>query len=110
EDASSRGEIFVGPQTQRMTAAFFEFEEIPLEVQGASAPVLAYRLLRPRETVGRTRGLAGRDSPLVGREFELRVLQTLLDGLQKGRGSVVALIGEAGIGKSRLTTELHGRV
>ena len=110
EDASSRGEIFVGPQTQRMTAAFFEFEEMTLEVQGASAPVLAYRLLRPRETVGRTRGLAGRDSPLVGREFELRVLQTLLDGLQKGRGSVVALIGEAGIGKSRLTTELHGRV
>ena len=109
EDASSRGEIFVGAQTQRMAAPFFEFEEMTLEVKGTSAPMKAFRLLRARESIGSTRGLSGRFSSLVGRERELGALQNLLADLQKGCGAVAALFGEAGIGKSRLTAELRAR-
>src|SRR5438067_1627081 len=109
EDASSRGEIFVGTQTQRMAAPFFEFEEMTLEVKGTSAPVTAFRLLRARESIGSARGLSGRFSPLVGRERELGALQNLLADLQRRCGAVAALFGEAGIGKSRLTAELRAR-
>jgi class 3 adenylate cyclase/tetratricopeptide (TPR) repeat protein len=109
EDASSRGEIFVGAQTQRMAAPFFEFEEMTLEVKGTSAPVTAFRLLRARESIGSARGLSGRFSSLVGRERELGALQKLLKDLQRRCGAVAALFGEAGIGKSRLTAELRAR-
>ncbi|MCA1659799.1 MAG: AAA family ATPase, partial [Verrucomicrobiaceae bacterium] len=105
EDASSRGEIFVGEQTQRLTAPFFQFEEITLEVQGASNPVTAFRLLRARESTGRARGIAGLSSPLVGRETEVETLRTVTEGLRSGRGMVAALIGDAGVGKSRLIAE-----
>lgn len=109
EDASSRGEIFVGTDTQRMAAPFFQFEEMTLEVKGTSAPVTAFRLLRARESIGSARGLSGRFSPLVGRARELGALQNLIVDLQRRRGSVAALFGEAGIGKSRLTAELRAR-
>src|SRR4030095_6728367 len=99
--------IFVGAQTQRMAAPFFEFEKMTLEVKGTSAPVTAFRLLRARESIGSARGLSGRFSSLVGRERELGALQNLLADLQRRCGAVAALSGEAGIGKSRLTAELR---
>ena len=105
EDASERGEIFVGEQTQRAAAAFFEFEEMTLKVKGASAPLTAFRLLGPREKIVPTRGIAGLHSPLVGRDAEWAQLRAAIDGLQNGRGFVVAVVGEAGIGKSRLMAE-----
>ncbi len=105
EDASERSEIFVGAQTQRMAAAFYEFEELSLRVKGVSQVVTAFRLLRARATSGPTRGIAGRSSPIVGREPETSALRQILDGLASGRGAVVAVVGEAGVGKSRLLAE-----
>jgi len=110
EDASARGEIFVGEQTQKMAAPYFDFEAMTLEVKGASQPIQAFRLLRARLQRGTARGIAGRSSPLVGREQEMAKLQELLASLQSGRGGIAALIGEAGIGKSRLTTEVRESV
>jgi len=107
EDASSRDEILVGELTQRMTAAVFEFEERTLEVKGASAPVTAFRLLGIRESSGRKRGIAGLHSPCVGREQELARLRALMDSLGTGHGRVAAVIGDAGLGKSRLVSELR---
>jgi predicted ATPase len=46
---------------------------------------------------------------LVGRETELDVVDALLATLETGRGSAIALVGEAGIGKTRLLSELIGR-
>ena len=105
EDASCRGEILIGEQTQRQTAPFFEFERMTLEVKGASAPVTAFRLLRARKVAGPTRGISGLHSPLVGRDGELDVLRKAMSTLQSGRGVVIAMLGEAGIGKSRLMAE-----
>jgi class 3 adenylate cyclase len=107
EDASERGEIFVGEQTQRQAAASFEFEPITLEVKGASGPVRAFRLLRARKKRGSTRGIEGHPSPLVGRTREFAKLQEILAGLRAGKGVIVLLAGDAGIGKSRLTAELR---
>jgi ABC-type oligopeptide transport system substrate-binding subunit len=53
------------------------------------------------------RGIAGLESPLVGREAEFAALQDALRRLQAGVGGIVTLVGEAGIGKSRLVAELR---
>ena len=56
---------------------------------------------------GRLRGIEGISSPLIGRGDEIREMRQVLEEFHEGRGGIVCLIGEAGIGKSRLINELH---
>jgi class 3 adenylate cyclase len=101
EDASESGEIFAGPDTYRMTAPLFEFETLaPIRVKGKSEPVSVYKLLRVKAMPGRVRGLTGLTSAMVGRDAELNAL---INAIRKG-GAVV-VVGEAGLGKSRLIAE-----
>jgi class 3 adenylate cyclase len=106
--ASQRNEIFLGGDTYRLTAELFEFEELaPLSVKGKSKPLEAYRLIRARRAAAvASRGERFR-SPLVGREKEIQALRRALDELEQRKGSVVALLGEAGLGKSRLVAEVR---
>jgi ABC-type oligopeptide transport system substrate-binding subunit len=53
------------------------------------------------------RGIAGLESPLVGREAEFRALRAALERMQNGVGGIVTVVGEAGIGKSRLVAEVR---
>ena len=106
EDASSRGEIFVGPSTYQQTAHAFEFDEIPpLTLKGKEAPVQVHRLLRAKATAKSRRGIAGLPTQLVGRDSELGRLKTAFEMLGDGRGGICAVLGEAGVGKSRLISE-----
>ena len=60
--------------------------------------------------VGRERtglGLGGRLAEFVGRQYELEVLRSRLDSVRRGQGQVIAIMGEAGIGKSRLAHEFR---
>ena len=103
--ASARNEIFVGSETHRLTAPLFEFEKMkPLEVKGKAKPVEVYRLLGAKRTA-LIRGIEGLRSPLVGRTKEFEQLKGALNGLQQGKGAVIAIVGEAGLGKSRLVTD-----
>ena len=71
-------------------------------IKGSDEPVTAHRLLG----VAAERELTGRSQPtLVGREWELATLAAILDRSMGGRGSVVAVAGPAGIGKTRLVGE-----
>jgi class 3 adenylate cyclase len=106
EDASSTGEILVGPDTQRLTAPLFSFESLePIQVKGKSEPIPIYRLTGLKEQPGRLRGLAGLSSPMVGRETELSALLQLSEAVRVGLGRVALIIGEPGLGKSRLMGE-----
>jgi predicted ATPase/class 3 adenylate cyclase len=106
EDASSSGEIFVGPSTYQQTAHLFEFEKIPpLTLKGKEAPVQVHRLLRAKTVAKSRRGIEGLHTDLVGRDSELDRIRTALNALQRGRGSICAVFGEAGVGKSRLVAE-----
>ncbi len=108
EDASEPGEILVGPDTHRLTAPLFDFETLPpIRVKGRSELLVVYRLLGLRAAPSSVRGIEGLSSPLVGRGSELLQLQTALRVLQEGRGGKVAIVGEAGLGKSRLVAEVR---
>jgi predicted ATPase/class 3 adenylate cyclase/regulation of enolase protein 1 (concanavalin A-like superfamily) len=111
EDASERGEILVGPDTYRLTAPLFEFETLePMAFKGKADLVPVYRLRKAKPMRGKVRGIAGLSSPLVGREAEFQTLQATVADLQQGQGSVITLVGEAGLGKSRLVAELRHHV
>ena len=106
EDASSSGEIFVGPNTYQQTAHAFDFEKIPpLNLKGKEAPVQVHRLIRAKTIAKSRRGIEGLRTQLVGRDLELQRIKAALGELERGHGGICAVLGEAGVGKSRLVSE-----
>jgi class 3 adenylate cyclase/tetratricopeptide (TPR) repeat protein len=103
---SQAGEIFVGPTTHRLAASQFEFDELaPARVKGKSEPISIHRLLRVGATRPPTRGIGGLHSPLIGRAAELQMLVQEVSDIGNRRGRAVCLLGDAGLGKSRLIFE-----
>jgi ABC-type oligopeptide transport system substrate-binding subunit/class 3 adenylate cyclase len=108
ESAAEPGTVLVSEGTHKLVAPLFETEALgPVEVKGKAEPVAVYRVLASREVSGKLRGIAGLESPLVGREAELGALADAVDRLRTGAGGIVTLVGEAGIGKSRLVAEVR---
>ncbi|MGH7308894.1 MAG: ATP-binding protein [Candidatus Rokuibacteriota bacterium] len=100
--------IVISEETYGLLASLLEAEPLAaLSLKGFPTPVTAYRVrgLRPLES--RPRGVPGLSSPVVGRDQEMSTLRSCIDDLGRGRGQVVVLIGEAGIGKSRLKIEIR---
>jgi len=109
KDASPRGEITVGAMTYRYTRNEFDYQEPkPLVQKDKREPIPVYRLLSARAKVYRARLGAERMifSEMVGRSRELDKLKLHILKAINGEGSIVNIIGEAGIGKSRLIAEL----
>ena len=107
-DASERGQILVGPDTYRLTAPLFEYKIFePIRLKGKAEPTSVYQVLGLKAQPGNVRGLEtkGIHSPLVGREDELAQLCAGVQRLVGGQGGVIGVIGEAGLGKSRLLAE-----
>jgi class 3 adenylate cyclase len=101
--AAEPGTIVTGETTAQRLMPRFVLEPMgELALKGRAAPVSAWRVLR-RKTTGRDHS----QSPLVGREAEAARLRRAADDLLAGRGQSLLLIGEAGIGKSRLLGELR---
>ena len=109
---TAKGEIFVGPLTYKYTREDFEFEVLNrVAVEGRKTPVAAHKLLSSRKKIYRERLRAARrvHSAMVGRDRELDLLRLHVLKVINGEGSIVNIIGEAGIGKSRLLAELAAR-
>ncbi|HEY4668118.1 MAG TPA: adenylate/guanylate cyclase domain-containing protein, partial [Anaerolineales bacterium] len=108
EQSATPGTVQVAEETYRRAAPLFEWESLgPLSVKGKAEAVPAYRVLGRKDRPRRTRGIEGLYSPLVGRVSEMSLLRGALDGLGRGHGGVIGLIGEAGLGKSRIIDELR---
>jgi class 3 adenylate cyclase len=108
--AANPGAVLITASTHRLVANAFETEDIgEIEVKGKTEAVHAYLVRAPKAVPGRRRGLerAGLQSPMVGRDSQLQTLQSLHGVARAGRGRVSFLIGEPGIGKSRLLAEFH---
>jgi predicted ATPase/class 3 adenylate cyclase len=108
ESAAQAGTVLITEDTHKLIAPLFETEALGrIQVKGRSQPVSTYRLLAVKEVSGKARGIAGLESPLVGREAEFAALQEAVVRLQGGVGGIVTVVGEAGVGKSRLVAELR---
>lgn len=108
QSVSRPASVLVGPATRAATAGLFEWgvtEEVT--TPGGGKPVTASYLERPRaRPAGQVsrRGLAG-SAPLVGRSAEFSLLRAALKGATTGKGGVVLITGEPGLGKTRLVQE-----
>src|SRR5437016_11459186 len=102
EQAAEPGEVLVGDATYRLAPGLFAYEpHPPVAAKGKTAPLVAWRLLRI-ETAAIDRGRA----PLVGRDSEVALLTGALEEALAGRGRIVSIVGEAGLGKTRLVDEV----
>ncbi len=107
EQTAAPGTVQISDETYKLVAPLFDFEALgEVEVKGKAAPIKTYRPLGLKRSPGHLRGLEGLTSPLVGREAQLALLNQQLNQLKIGLGSIVTVIGEAGLGKSTLITEL----
>lgn len=98
-------EIVIGPRTYTLAGSVFQTEEAgTITVRGRREAVRIHRVLGARQSAPAQ--VMGRlHAPMVGRERELAVLTGALGRLAQGDGGVIHVLGEAGLGKSRLLSE-----
>ncbi len=111
EQTAAPGTIQASEETWRLVAPLFEANPLgPVELKGKAEPMLAYQILGPKAQPGRLRGIHGVSAPLVGREQEYRQLSDAMQAVLAGRGGFVLLLGEAGLGKSRMIADLKAEL
>jgi len=107
ESLATPGSIVISQHTHRLVDGYFECKSLgTANVKGASEPLPIYEVLgvgplRTRLQVAARRGL----SQFVGRQHELAQVRHALDLAKEGRGQIVGVMGEPGVGKSRLCHE-----
>ena len=109
QSAARPGTVLISADTYHLVKQLFELRPRGgAMVKGKSAPIVTYEVLAPRTVPGKVRGLEGEGltSPLVGRAAEFKRVNDKLNEVREGRGAFVAVIGEAGLGKSRLLAEV----
>jgi class 3 adenylate cyclase/tetratricopeptide (TPR) repeat protein len=111
EHLAAPGAAYLTQATADLTAGFFEIEDLGThDVKGVREPVRVYELKgigaqQTRFDIARARGL----SRFVGRRRETATLNSALEAVESGRGQVIGIVGEAGVGKSRLCHEFIDR-
>ncbi|MFQ5946820.1 MAG: AAA family ATPase, partial [Anaerolineae bacterium] len=103
--------IVVSEETHRLLEPLLESQRLDhLSLKGFAGPVTAYRVTGLRPLDRKPRGIPGLSSPVVGRDPEVETLHRCMGDLQRGRGQIICILGEAGLGKSRLKVELRERL
>jgi class 3 adenylate cyclase len=98
--------VLVTGHTYKFIAPYFDCLDLgPVEVKGLNEELRVYQVNAARATLGRTRGFADLESPMVGRDNELTTLLHLCEAVRAGLGRAVLVIGEPGLGKTRLIQE-----
>ena len=101
------GAIWLTAETLRLVEGFVQVKPLdPIRIAGATTPVEVFELVGAEPTRTRLQGAAARFlTPFVGRQHEVETLHHALERSATGHGQVVAVIGEPGVGKSRLFYE-----
>ncbi|MCW2079572.1 UNVERIFIED_ORG: putative ATPase/class 3 adenylate cyclase [Bradyrhizobium japonicum] len=113
QSMAAPGEVLVGPLTHRLTRHAFSYDSLgEVSLKGKMGSVLLHRLKEPLDTPRAARGLdtLGLNAPLIGRDAELARMIGSLDLACGGAAQLVRLVGEAGIGKTRLVREFVARI
>jgi class 3 adenylate cyclase len=111
EQNAARGEILVGERTAALVRGAFEFDEpIRIDAKGKRDGIVCRQLIRAL-TVTRPRGVGGLRRTLVGRETEIELLEATYRRVARERQAhLVTIMGDAGVGKTRLVRELWDRL
>ena len=111
EGVARPGQILVSRDTYRLARGAFTFTALdPITVKGKRKPLEVYELQLARLRPGKPRGIQELASVFVGRERESALLRRVAKDLAGGRGRIVVVVGEAGIGKSRLMAEWRNEI
>src|SRR5499433_3621703 len=107
QELAARGAILMTASTLRQVEGFVQVRSVgAVQVKGVSRPVDAFEVVaattaRTRVQAAAVRGL----TPLVGRRREIEVFSKLVEEAGSGKGQILAMVGEPGLGKSRLVHE-----
>ena len=108
EQTAEPGSVRVAYDTYKLVKSLFEFKALGgIEVKGKSDPVLAYQAVSRKFEASQARGIEGLHASMVGRETELSALRQVMADLKQGLGRIIFVLGEAGMGKTRLISEAH---
>ena len=111
--AAQPGTVAITDATHRLVSGLFVVDQLGAHaLKGIERPVQLYRVIQPSGVRGRLEAAAASRglTPFVGREDELRLLTSRWERALDGEGQVVLIIGEAGIGKSRLVQRFHEQI
>jgi class 3 adenylate cyclase/tetratricopeptide (TPR) repeat protein len=108
EQMAMPSSILLAPDTLRLAEGYVQVHALgPMAVKGMGDPVEVYELVSASTARSRLQAAAARGlTKFVGRDTELETLRRTLEQAGAGHGQVVALVGEPGVGKSRLVWEL----
>ncbi len=108
EGAAEPDSVLISDATLRLVAGMFVVEDRgPQMLKGVREPVALYRVVQPSGVRSRLDVAEGRLTLFVGREVELATLVDRWERAHDGEGQNVVVLGEAGVGKSRLVYQLH---
>ena len=111
EGVAPTGGVLIAHDTYRHVRGVFDvLEQEPIQVKGKAQPVKTYVVQRAKLRAFRmsTRGVAGVETRMVGRDAELLMLQNMFrDVIEDAEVQVVTVVGDAGVGKSRLLYEFE---
>src|SRR5258708_21832984 len=97
------GSVLVPLGTRRFAHALVESVDVGmLELKGKSDTVHAYEITGLRADAVKSRGLLGVRAPMIGRDQQLAKLEEVFSIVRAGQGRVACVLGEPGLGKSRL--------
>jgi class 3 adenylate cyclase/predicted ATPase len=104
--------VVIATGTRRLVGDLFECRDLgAVVVKGISGPVPVWQVLRPSGIESRFEALHGsRLSPLIGRDEEIDLMLRRWARAKAGNGQIVLIVGEPGIGKSRIAAELEERL
>jgi class 3 adenylate cyclase/tetratricopeptide (TPR) repeat protein len=113
QEAATPGTVLVTEATHQLVLGLFAVESRGAPaLKGIERSLQLYRVIQPSGVRGRLEAAAtGRGlTPFIGREDELRLLMNRWERVLDGEGQVALIIGEAGIGKSRLVQRFHEQI
>jgi len=107
QSLASPGTVAISEQTRRLLGPHVDAIALgSTQLKGRREPVEVFRVVSVLEAEERGRGVPGLSSPMIGRDAQLRQLVGLTQESAAGLGRVAVLLGEPGVGKSRLIDEL----
>src|SRR6266478_6253576 len=104
---AERNTVVIADNTRRLLGGLFDYRDLgTLPVAGINYPVHVWRVLSASQIGSRFEALRAASTPLIGREEEIALLTRRWERAKAGDGSVVLIVGEPGIGKSRIAQSL----